>query len=149
MTGKRCTEKWYDLSRMPTDVRWKQRLQNYEKSYLLLERLLEVEEPTEGETMGIIQAFEVCFELAWHLLGDYLKAKGYPDKSPRDILKQSFQDGLIGEGELWLRALQHRNQTTHLYNERLVQEIEASIRESYAGMLGALCRSFRKKRDEE
>ena len=58
------------------DIRWKQRFQNYEKAYLLLERNLNIAEPSEVERAGIIQFFEMAFELAWKLMKDYLEEEG-------------------------------------------------------------------------
>ena len=59
------------------DTRWKQRFQNYEKSFLLLKRTLEIENPSEAEKGGLIQFYEMAFELAWKLLKDYLYELGF------------------------------------------------------------------------
>ena len=49
------------------DIRWKQRFQNYEKAFLLIKRTLEIQNPSEAEKGGIIQFYEMAFELAWKL----------------------------------------------------------------------------------
>ena len=64
------------------DVRWKQRFQNFEKSYKLLNKYSTKENITELERAGIIQLFEISFELAWKVLKDYLEYQEFEVKSP-------------------------------------------------------------------
>ncbi len=116
---------------MTKDIRWKQRFQNFEKSYQLLERLAQLPDPSEGEEMGLIQAFEMTFELAWKMMGDYLKAGGYDLNSPKQILKQAFQSGLIDNGHEWMTALDHRNETAHTYNQAIAEKVRRTIKTVY------------------
>ena len=46
-------------------TRWQQRFENFEKAYKLLERTLQIKNPSEAEKGGLIQFYEVAFELAW------------------------------------------------------------------------------------
>ncbi len=41
------------------DIRWKQRFQNYEKSFKLLERTLKIKNPSEAEVGGLIQFYKM------------------------------------------------------------------------------------------
>ncbi len=54
------------------DIRWKQRFQNFEKAYKVFEKILKIKNPNKAEKMGLIQAFEISFELSWKLLKDHL-----------------------------------------------------------------------------
>ncbi|WP_200086690.1 HI0074 family nucleotidyltransferase substrate-binding subunit [Salicibibacter cibi] len=63
------------------------------------------------ERAGLIQLFEVTFELAWKVFKDYLEAEGYIMKSPRQTIKQAFQMGIIEDGHTWIDALSDRNLT--------------------------------------
>ena len=64
---------------METDIRWKQRLQNYKKALGTMESAVElaaVRELSDLEKQGVIQGFEFTFELAWNLMKDYLEEQG-------------------------------------------------------------------------
>ncbi len=46
------------------DIRWKQRFQNFEKAFQLLEKAVKIENLSELERGGLIQFFEMTFELS-------------------------------------------------------------------------------------
>ena len=120
------------------DTRWKQRFQNYEKSFLLLKRTLEIENPSEAEKGGLIQFYEMAFELAWKLLKDYLYELGFDINSPREAIKQAYQSDIINSGQEWIDALEDRNLTTHTYDEETAEKVVKSINESYFPLLDEL-----------
>lgn len=113
------------------EVRWKQRFENFHKSYSLLDKYYSQESCTELEQAGIIQIFEMTFELAWKVLKDYLEADGYSVKSPRETIKQAFQNELINDGHIWLEALSDRNLATHTYDEKVANKMIKEIIERY------------------
>lgn len=120
------------------DIRWKQRFINFEKAILLLERTLQIEEPSEAEIGGLIQFYEMSFELAWKLMKDYLTEDGFIVKSPRDAIKQAFQSGLITDAQVWIDALKDRNLTTHTYNESVALQVATDIENEYYPVLNQL-----------
>lgn len=63
---------------------------------------MELQHPSVIERAGMIQFFEMTFELAWKLLKDYQEEEGFIVKSPRDAIKQAFQYQLIKNGQAWL-----------------------------------------------
>ena len=109
------------------DIRWKQRFENFDKSYKLLNKYAKQPITTELERAGIIQFFEMTFELAWKVLKDYLEAQEYLVKSPRETVKQAFQIGLIDNGHVWMDALSNRNLTTHTYDDELANKMTNEI----------------------
>lgn len=113
------------------DTRWKQRFENFEKSYKLLDKYSKIEIKSELERAGIIQFFEMSFELAWKVLKDYLESQEYAVKSPRETIKQAFQIGIIDNGHIWIDALSDRNLTTHTYDEELANKMVNEILELY------------------
>jgi nucleotidyltransferase substrate binding protein (TIGR01987 family) len=120
------------------DIRWKQRFQNFEKAFLLLKRTLDIKNPSEAEKGGLIQFYEMAFELAWKLMKDYLEELGFTVISPREAIKQAFQSGIIEDGQGWIDALDDRNLTTHTYDESTAEKVVATIRTSYFPMLRQL-----------
>lgn len=128
-----------------TDVRWKQRFQNFERACALLERTAANPDLSEAERGGLIQFFEMAFELSWKLLKDYLTLEGYEITSPREAIKQAFQSQLIRDGGVWLIALEDRNLTTHTYDEATALRVEKKIRQEYFPLLQALRTTFKLK----
>jgi nucleotidyltransferase substrate binding protein (TIGR01987 family) len=113
------------------EIRWQQRFQNFEKAFQLLERTVNIKSLSEAERGGLIQFFEVAFELSWKTMKDYLEAQGFLVKTPREVIRQAFQIELIGNGQTWLQALEDRNLTTHTYDEETAMQIEQVIKEKY------------------
>jgi nucleotidyltransferase substrate binding protein (TIGR01987 family) len=130
------------------EIRWKQRFVNFEKSFRLLERTIAIKDPSEAEKGGIIQFYEVCFELSWKVMKDYLESEGYIVKSPKQTLKQAFQIDLITEGELWIMALEDRNLTAHTYDEETTEIIINKIINDYFPLIEALYYRLKKEVSE-
>ena len=127
------------------DIRWKQRFVHFSRAYMLLEQTIAIKGPSEAERAGLIQFFEMSFELAWKVLKDYLEEEGFAPASPRETIKQAFQSGLIVDGHLWIEALKDRNLTVHTYEEKIAIAVEAKIRNSYFPILAKLFADFSKK----
>ena len=129
-----------------SNIRWKQRFQNYTKSFGYLEDAINIENPDVIQRAGLIQFFEMSFELAWKVMKDYLENKGFADvNSPRDSIKKAFELELIVEGEIWLEALVDRNLTCHTYEEKTAKNVERLIRDKCFLIL----KSFKIKLSEE
>ena len=129
-------------------IRWKQRFINFERAFKLLERTFALPTPSEAEKGGIIQFYEVCFELSWKTLKDYLESEGFIVKSPKQTIKQAFQMGIIENGELWISALEDRNLTSHIYDEATTDNIILKIRQDYFNIISFLYSFFRKENEQ-
>ncbi|MCR6109470.1 nucleotidyltransferase substrate binding protein [Bacillus sp. A301a_S52] len=127
------------------DVRWRQRFENFEKSYLLLKKYSQKEVNNELERAGVIQFFEMTFELAWKVLKDYLESQGFIVKSPRETIKRAFQIELIDDGHIWLDALAKRNLTTHTYDDALAEKLLQDITHLYLPELTILYEKLSKE----
>lgn len=119
-------------------VRCRQRMLNYTKSLAHLRATVEKESLNEIEKAGLIQFFEVAFELSWKVMKDYLITEGYDVKSPREAIKTAFDYGLISDGAKWLEALEKRNLAAHTYDESILDELEELIAHTYYPMMEAL-----------
>jgi nucleotidyltransferase substrate binding protein (TIGR01987 family) len=122
-------EKHYNISMHP-QARWQQRFSNFKKSFALLEEINSIDSPSEAEELGLIKSFEICFELAWKTLKDYLNYQGQIINSPRDVIKQASQDLLINNVDLWLEALLSRNETNDVYDKGVLGRLALRLKKS-------------------
>lgn len=128
------------------DIRWQQRLQNFEKTLHYLEDATKLKNPDIIQKAGMIQFFEMCFELAWNTVKDYLHEQGFTDiKSPRSALKKGFEIGLLKNGHDWMQLLEDRNTTSHAYDEETVTRLEGLITEKYYPLFKELSDELRTK----
>ena len=131
---------------MEQDIRWKQRFSNYEKALnKLKEAINELEAFNDCEQknnivffdivkIGIIKSFEFTFELAWNLIKDYAFYQGISDaKGSRDAFKIAVQLELITPSDfhIWFKMIESRNQTSHIYDEDIANEILIKIKSKY------------------
>lgn len=132
------------------DIRWKQRFANFSKAMGHLENALQIHDPDMVQKAGIIQFFEMSFELAWNLVKDYLEDQGFVDvKSPRSALKKAFEVNILKDGHDWMELLQDRNLTAHTYDEQKATDMEHLIQNKYFPILKDLFDSFKEKLNEE
>ena len=87
---------------------------------------------------SMIQRFEYTFDVTWKFLSDYLQAEGrsLPIKTPKAIFRECYKATLLSDSDvrLALQMVDHRNLTTHGYDEALIEEIAKQI-PSYAALL--------------
>ncbi|GAA0434952.1 nucleotidyltransferase substrate binding protein [Lentibacillus halophilus] len=124
------------------DIRWKQRFENFERSYKRLNKYASGSITNELERAGIIHFFEMTFELAWKVLKDYLEKEGFIVDSPRQAIKQAFQMGLIDDDHIWMEALEKRNMTVHTYDEETAKELTEDIVTSFLPAVRTLYRTL-------
>lgn len=60
-------------------------------------------------------------------------AEGATD-SPKMILKTAYKAGMIKDEELWLSALQERNNVTHSYNRKIAMGIITQAKQKFYKM---------------
>jgi len=52
----------------------------------------------EYEQMGAVQAFEICYELAWKTLKKVLASQGIKEiYSPKEIFRKSYLEGVLAD----------------------------------------------------
>lgn len=117
------------------EIRWDQRFINLKKVFNVLEKAVQIENPTEVERGGLIQFYEMTFELAWKTIKDFNESECLITKSPRDAIKQAIQMEIIQDGHAWMDAIQDRNLTAHIYDEETVALIVSNIKTRYFKML--------------
>lgn len=127
---------------MINDTRWKYRFTNFSRAFALLRDALEpgVEALNQLEREGVIQRFEYTFELAWNTLKDRLEYDGivFDTVTPRSVIRQGFQSGLIADGETWLDMLTDRNLSSHTYDVARIEAVLTNIHGRYLAVLNDL-----------
>lgn len=136
---------------MTQDIRWQQRLNNYEKALSQLTDAVELSrqrELSDLEKQGLIQAFEFTHELAWNTLKDFLEYKGQSGiYGSRDATRKAFELELIEDGDSWMQMIQNRNRSSHTYNQKVMQEIIEAILAAYHQQFLLLADKLNKMKD--
>lgn len=124
------------------DIRWKQRFQNFGRAFALLsDALVQGAEPLSAlEKEGVIQRFEYTLELSWKTVKDYLEAQGQivSPETPRQVLKEAFASGVIRDGQIWIRMLDHRNLLSHTYDQKVFAHAVDAIAAQYLSAIAEL-----------
>jgi len=121
---------------MSEDIRWKQRLDNWNRALQQLDRFMAYETLNELEEQGLIQSFEYNHELAWNTQKDFLQDQGYVDLfGSKNVARKAFEVGLITNGEVWLDMIKSRNLSSHTYNRAVARQIvDAIVNDYYAAL---------------
>ena len=110
------------------------------------ERLKEALQQEECDIVidGTLHRFEFTFELAWKTMKDYLEYSGIIEStgSPREIIKTAFANGIIEDGDNWIKMMLARNSLSHLYDEEKSREIYMEIKEIYLNLFENLNKKF-------
>ena len=77
---------------------------------------------------SVIQRFEFCVELAWKTSK---KVMGTTTSAPKQVIREMAQNNLISNVEIWLRAVDERNLSSHTYNEDLVEKVYVFVKDFY------------------
>ena len=123
--------------------RYEERKKDLNKAVDRLKEALEIEE-NEIVIDGAIHRFEFTFELAWKTMKDYLEYIGIIQGigSPREIIKTAYENGIIEDGDNWIKMMLARNSLAHLYDEEKSREIYMEIKETYFKLLQKLNDKF-------
>lgn len=93
------------------DIRWKQRVQNYEKAFLRLKEAMEREDLNELEKDGLIFQFKITVDLAWSVLRDFLMSRGFNLlQHPNEIFRVAQESRFINNAQILIDASEIRNQ---------------------------------------
>lgn len=137
---------------MTQDIRWQQRLNNYEKALSQLTDAVELSRQRELsnlEKQGLIQAFEFTHELAWNTLKDFLEFRGQTGiYGSRDATRKAFELELIEDGDSWMQMIQNRNRSSYTYNQKVMQEIIEAVITDYHKQYISLAKKLNMMKDE-
>jgi nucleotidyltransferase substrate binding protein (TIGR01987 family) len=96
--------------------------EEFEKAILSLESALK-QPKNEFIRDAAIQRFEFTFVLGWKLSKKALNHIGIESLSPRSVIRDMGQQKWIDDPEKWMKFLDHRNLTSHTYNEKTAEKV--------------------------
>lgn len=82
-------------------------------------------------TAGLCSLFTQCFEQSWRAMKEYLSQEGWAEAdtgSLRQILKISYQAGLIQEESGWLKAMEERKLEIYTFNREVADTMISDTR---------------------
>ena len=123
-----------------SDIRYKQRFQNFYSAFNLLNSELEnrgIKDFSDLELEGLAQRFEYTFELGWKLFKDYLEYNEvYLEETfPRKVIKECANIGIFTKAnmnpEIYLDMLSSRNKLSHLYDNEEFTKVMYKVKDTY------------------
>ncbi len=89
-------------------------------------------ELVETVRSGIIQNFEVAYEISWKMMKRWIEtnisAGSVDGVSRRELFRQAFENRLIADVDLWMTFHSARNETSHSYDNETAESVgEAAI----------------------
>ena len=83
--------------------------------------------PREILRDSVIQRFEYTYELAWKMMKRWLEINigaGYVDGiSRKELFRMAAEQRLIDDPVKWFEYHEARNQTSHIYDESIAQDV--------------------------
>ncbi len=115
---------------------------NFCAAFTNLADIYHYQEPYDNVTMtGLVGLYSICFEQAWKMMKEILEQHGYEiaaTGSPKLIIKTAYQSSMILDEDMWLAALQARNNVSHSYNSEIALDIIRQTKEHFFGLFDAL-----------
>ena len=118
--------------------RLQERIENFNRAYEIFTDAVQAYKSDKSAVlmqMALIQSFEICFELAWKILKDYLSVKAVEVFTPKDTIKSAFNAQIIMNGQIWIDMANDRNLSSHEYNMEKVNLMLEKISNEYANEL--------------
>jgi nucleotidyltransferase substrate binding protein (TIGR01987 family) len=132
------------------EMRWRQRLEHFARSVAELVEGCQQDQYNKLERAGLIQLFELSFELAWKTLQDLIAYEGQVGGGgARTILREAHSLGLLSDIDGWLAMLEDRNRLSHAYDEETVIATVHAIRNRYQHQFKALLSALQQRQERE
>jgi len=108
------------------------------------------QELKETVRSGIIQNFEVAYELSWKMMKRWIEAnisaESVDGVTRRELFRQAAKNRLINDVDLWMGFHAARNETSHTYDNETAEEVSTTARQ-FVAAAQALLASLRARND--
>lgn len=98
-------------------------LDNYKKALNTLDVAMATPPKSLLERDGVIQRFEYCLEISWGSAKKVLEYHEYKIDTPRNVFRELARLGWIDNPDEWIRFLEARNKTSHIYHDEIANEL--------------------------
>lgn len=95
---------------------------------------------------GIIQNFEVAYELSWKMIKRWLESNVGPGSADgvtrRELFRLAAENRLLEDVDLWMRFHNARNESSHSYDNETAEEVSkcaVDFAPAARALLSALC----------
>ena len=116
--------------------------ENFCNAFQNLKDVYDYDEPyTNVEMFGLVALYEICFEQAWKAMKEILEQQGFAEErtgSPKIVLKPAFAAGMIKDEDIWMAALNARNNVAHSYNKEIALDIINQTKDKFYRMFEEL-----------
>lgn len=119
------------------------RLKQLGSALLRLEEAVALPDTTMGKIEMVIQRFEFTTELFWKVLKYALEQEKVEAPFPKIRLQKAYQAGWVQDEQTWVKILEDRNLTSHIYDESAAAKIAARVA-SYLPAMRALYKQLEK-----
>lgn len=123
------------------DAKFIKRFESYQNSLNSLAEARDRDLSDSFVLSGTGAKFSITFDLAWKVIKDllvqYYMITDFVAGSPREVLRNAFQAGLIKD-DIWMEMLKVRNSLVHDYDGLIVKEYCIRIIENYLEEFQAL-----------
>ena len=87
----------------------------------------------EAIRAGAIKQFEITYELSWKLLRRWLNTNITPgiadDLTKRQLFRLAAENRLIADVDVWMEHHKARNNTAHIYDQKIAEQVYDATRE--------------------
>ncbi|MCE8167802.1 MAG: nucleotidyltransferase substrate binding protein [Candidatus Moeniiplasma glomeromycotorum] len=109
-----------------------------------LSRILQTSQ-NEAEKMGVVKAFEICYELSWKIVKKILEFRGVEADTARDVFREAARLKLLFDAEIWFSYIAKRNITVHAYQPEILDELFSNTTKEFLQDLDYLLKQIEKE----
>src|SRR5437870_7501792 len=107
LCGNALKKRGLSFMNAPPDQRVGPKFVNLKKAVEALEAALVDPIRHPREMAGIIQNFEIVYEVAWTTLKLFLELEGHPVRSAKETFAKAYQLNYIGDEDIWMDMIKN------------------------------------------